>query len=97
MPEDTPKDQYQQAFDRAKDRLRITGVGGVSLPNPGGFTTQGFTPQEPARHVAFDPKTGCVTIGSSAIKTKKPSQDQGNIRIFDYGQPKEKDPTKKNP
>ena len=95
MPESAGKDQYQQAFDRAKERLRITGVGGVEMPNPGGFTTVGHTTQDPSRHVAFDPKTGCVTIGSKAIKTKKQSMNTGSIRIFDYGKPKE-DTTQKN-
>jgi hypothetical protein len=93
MPEDA---QYnKQAFDRAKERLRITGVGGLSIPNPDGSSSTGFSKQDPSRHVAFDPKTGCVTIGSKAIKTKKPSKDTGSIRIFDYGQPK-KDETKKD-
>jgi hypothetical protein len=95
MSEEAGKDQYQQSFDRAKERLRITGVGGVEMPNPGGFTTTGHTPQDPARHVAFNPKTGCVTIGSNAIKTKKQSMNTSSIRIFDYGKPKEDD-TKKN-
>ena len=94
MPEDNI--QYnKQAFDRAKERLRITGVGGVSLPNPDGSSVTGFPKQDPSRHVTFDPKTGCVMIGSRAIKTKQQSKDMGSIRIFDYGQPK-KDETKKN-
>jgi len=90
MSEDKKNSQYnKQAFDRAKDRLRITGAGGVLMPNPDSASVQQHINQDPARHVSFDPKTGCVTIGSAAIKTKMPSKDQGSLRIFDYGQPKE--------
>ena len=94
MPENKKDEQYnKQSFDRSKERMRITGAGGVLMPNPDSASVQSHIAQEPARHVSFDPKTGCVTIGSAAIKSKMPSKNQGSLRIFDYGQPKE-DPKK---
>ena len=95
MPEEPRKDQYQQSFEQAKDRFRITGVGGVEMPNPIGGSSRATPAQDPTRHVIFDRKTGAVMIGSRAIKTKQ-QKDHGSIRIFDYGKPKEEDASKKD-
>ena len=95
MPEEPQKDQYQQAFDQAKSRYRSVGVGGIEVPNPLGGSHTVLPKQDPTRHVIFDRKTGAVMIGSRAIRTKQ-QKDHGSIRIFDYGQPKEEDPSEKN-
>jgi hypothetical protein len=79
------KNQYQQTFDAARDRFRITGAGGVTLP--GGNSSAPPPPkQNPEKHVQY--KNGVVTIGGKNVQTNKKT-DNSSIRIFDYGKPKE--------
>lgn len=81
----SPENPYEQAFNNAKARLRITGVGGVTLP--GGHSSAPTAPkQDPSKHIQF--KNGVVTIGGRNVKTKK-GKDYSSIRILDYGKPKE--------
>jgi len=80
------ENQYQQAFNDAMSRYRITGAGGVTLP--GGHSSAPEPPkQNPSKHVQF--KNGVVTIGGKNIKTKEQREDHSSIRILDYGRPKE--------
>jgi hypothetical protein len=80
--------KYTDAFDEARARYRITGAGGVSLPNqstparPGAQQAESTPQIEASKNVIV--KNGVVMIGGKNIKTKD-QRDNTHFGIFDYG------------
>jgi hypothetical protein len=67
-------DKYRQYFDQAKGKLRFTGVGGQSLPNPD-------LTQDPVDPIKVDPKRqivtdkGWVMVGGKTVKQVGPKKN----------------------
>ena len=76
------KQPHEIAFEQARARMRITGAGGITLPN--GQTSERHIPkQDPSKHLKVG-RDGVVYIGGPNVKTTT-RRESGSVRIIDLG------------
>jgi hypothetical protein len=79
MPEKQP---HEIAFDQARARYRITGAGGVTLPN-GSVSKTELAVNPPSKNLIMG-RDGVIYVGGRNVKTTT-KKDSGSIRILNIG------------